>query len=206
MGCAPIDRHLRQAGRRKVRIRHHRTLRADGNTEAHVAFGGPIFYGHAAEDFNEKKDHPGNVFWYQALEANKVYQMLDGKQRKQAEVAKSPKEAEVPFQGPKGQFPGLPVRDMSADQKKQMQKVLSSLVEPFRKDDQEEALACLQKHGGLDGCTLAFYTDEDIGRDEVWDNWRLEGPSFVWYFRGAPHVHVWVNVADDASVKLNSRG
>ena len=33
---------------------------------------------------------------------------------------------------------------------------------------------------------------------------RLEGPSFVWYFRGRPHVHVWVNVADSASVKLNS--
>jgi len=100
--------------RREVRICHHRphhTLRADGNTEAHVAFGGPIFYGHAASGFNEKADHPGNVFWYQALEANKVYQMLDDKQRKRAEVSKSPKEAEVPFQGPKGQFPGFPVRE-----------------------------------------------------------------------------------------------
>jgi len=44
----------------------------------------------------------------------------------------------------------------------------------------------------------------DIGNDKVWDNWRLEGPSFVWYYRGAPHVHVWVNVADDPSVKLNA--
>ena len=38
------------------------------------------------------------------------------------------------------------------------------------------------------------------------DNWRLEGPAFVWYFRGNPHVHVWVHVADDPSVKVNSRG
>jgi len=72
-----------------------------------------------------------------------------------------------------------------------MQKVLSSLIEPFRKDDQDEALRCLTKQGGLDACSLAFFTEDDIGRDEVWDNWRLEGPSFVWYFRGAPHVHVW---------------
>jgi len=28
--------------------------------------------------------------------------------------------------------------------------------------------------------------------------------ALVWYFRGAPHVHVWVNVADDPSVKLNA--
>jgi len=29
----------------------HMTIRADGNTAKHVAFGGPIFYGHAAEGF-----------------------------------------------------------------------------------------------------------------------------------------------------------
>jgi hypothetical protein len=34
----------------------------------------------------------------------------------------------------------------------------------------------------------------------------LEGPSFVWYFRGSPHVHVWVNVADNSAIKLNARG
>ena len=70
--------------------------------------------------------------------------------------------------------------------------------------DRDEVLACLKSQGGLDQCKLAFYTDPDLGNDGVWDNWRLEGPSFVWYFRGAPHVHVWVNVADDPSVKLNA--
>ena len=58
--------------------------------------------------------------------------------------------------------------------------------------------------GGLDRCALAFYTDEDLGQDRVWDNWRLEGPALVWYFRGAPHVHVWVHVSDDPQVKLNA--
>ena len=33
---------------------------------------------------------------------------------------------------------------------------------------------------------LTFYEDGDIGNDKVWDCWRLEGPSFVWYFRGSP--------------------
>jgi hypothetical protein len=58
--------------------------------------------------------------------------------------------------------------------------------------------------GGLDQCYLAFYKEGDLGKDGIYDNWRLEGPSFVWYFRGTPHVHVWVNVADDPKVKLNS--
>ncbi len=185
----------------------HQTLRADGNTEAHVAFGGPIFYGHAAQGFNEKADHPGNVFWPQALAANGVYKMLDGKQRKRALIETSPKESAVGFRGDKiSEAPGLPVRELSADQKAELQKVLMKLVEPFRVEDREEALACLKAKGGLDGCVLSFYEDEDIGDDQVWDNWRLEGPAFVWYFRGSPHVHVWVHVADDPAVKINSRG
>jgi len=183
----------------------HQTLRADGNTQDHVAFGGPIFYGHAAESANEKADHPGNVWWPQAVAANKVYQMLDEKQRKRALADKSPSEQAVAFKGKKvAEAAGLPVKEMSGDQKEEMQKVLALLIDPFRTEDRDEAMACLKKQGGLDGCVLTFYADRDIGNDKVWDNWRLEGPSFVWYFRGSPHVHVWVNVADDASVKTNS--
>jgi hypothetical protein len=82
----------------------HMTLRADGNTEDSVAFGGPIFYGHAASGFTEKVHHPGNVFWHQAVEANKVYSMLEPKQQKVALVEKRPAEAAVGFRGPKGPF------------------------------------------------------------------------------------------------------
>ena len=182
----------------------HMTLRCDGNSADHVAFGGPIFYGHAAQDFNEEANHPGNVFWSQAVVANKLYEILDGRQRKLALVEKSPRESAVSFTGASGKLPGIPASEMSADQKEHLQKVLAKLIEPYRKSDQDEALACLAKQGGLEKCSLAFYKDEDIGSDGVWDNWRLQGPSFVWYFRGSPHVHVWVNVADDPSVKTNS--
>jgi hypothetical protein len=181
----------------------HSTLRCDGNTQKHVAFGGPIFYGHAAGSDDEGTDHPGNVFWEQALAANGVYQMLDGKQRKMAEVAESPSESAVAFR-PSGPLPGIPVSELSRDQREALQKVLSKLIEPFRKVDRDEAVACLNAQGGLDKLHLAFYTDEDSGGDKVWDNWRLEGPSFVWHFRGYPHVHVWVNIADDPSVPLNA--
>ncbi len=187
----------------------HMTVRADGNTESHVAFGGPIFYGHQATQVRgllEQDGHPGNVFWHQAVMANKVYTMLEPPQRQKAVVDKTPEEAAVGFRGAKGGFPGIPVKELAEEQKKELQKVLLALVEPYRAEDQEEALACLKKHGGLDGCGLAFYSDEDHGKDGVWDNWRLEGPAFVWYFRGNPHVHVWVHIADDPSVSLNARG
>ena len=82
--------------------------------------------------------------------------------------------------------------------------MLKLLLEPFRQSDQDEVVRCLTTQGGLDACHLAFYKEGDLGDDGLWDNWRLEGPSFVWYFRGKPHVHVWVNVADSPDIKLNS--
>jgi hypothetical protein len=183
----------------------HLTLRCDGNTTEHVAFGAPIVYGHAASGYHEKPAHPGNVFWHQAKAANEVYQMLDDKHRRQALAQEAPDEALIGFQGKKGKFPGAPIAEMSSDQKTAIQGVLQKLIEPFRKTDRDEVLAALKSQGGLDECNLCFYRRDDLGDDGVWDNWRIEGPAFVWHFRGAPHVHVWVNVADDPSVPLNSR-
>jgi uncharacterized protein DUF3500 len=183
----------------------HMTIRCDGNSADHVAFGGPIFYGHAADTFNEGPKHPGNVFWPQAESANKLYEMLDSKQQKQALIAKGlPAEQKVGFRGKEGDFQGLAVSELSSDQKEHLQKVMAMLVEPYRQSDRDEVTKCLKAQGGLDNCHLAYYSQNDIGKDGVWDIWRLEGPSFVWHYRGAPHVHVWVNVADDPSVKLNA--
>lgn len=183
----------------------HMTLRCDGDSAEHVAFGGPIFYGHDPTGTgDDNAAHDGNVFWSQAVEANRLFEALDGKQQQLALVKKAPQEADVPFRGVGGQFHGLPIAELSADQKARVQEVVRTLVEPFRQSDQDEALKCLHAQGGIDACHLAFFQDGDIGGDRVWDVWRLEGPSFVWHWRGSPHVHVWVNVASDASVQLNA--
>ena len=93
---------------------------------------------------------------------------------------------------------------MSSDQKEHLQKVLPCSSSRTARATATKSRKCLKKQGGLDACHLAFYAQNDIGNDGVWDIWRLEGPSFVWHYRGAPHVHVWVNMADDPSVKLNA--
>jgi hypothetical protein len=185
----------------------HLTVRVDGNSIDSMAFGGPVFHGHQASQttgLNEKVGHPGNIWWPQALEANKVFEMLDGKQREKALAAQLPAEQSVGFRGKDGKFPGIAVSELSADQKSQLQKTIKLVFEPYRNADQEEVRECLQKQGGLDACSLAFYAQGDIGDDGVWDNWRLEGPSFVFYFRGSPHVHMWINIGSDPSVKLNA--
>jgi len=182
----------------------HMTLRCDGDSAEHVAFGGPIFYGHDAAGDTEEPNHPGNVFWSQAVAANGVFGMLDGRQRSEALVDTLPRENAVAFRGLGTNLPGIAVTDLSADQRAEMDRVLALLLEPFRTADRAEARKCLDTQGGLDACRLAFYRQGDLGNDGVWDCWRLEGPSFVWHFRGAPHVHVWVNIADTPDIATNA--
>ena len=183
----------------------HMTLRCDGDSADHVAFGGPILYAHEGEALFEEPHHPSNVFWPQAVEANKLFGMLDGKQQKQALVVKGmPKEDRVGFRGAEGEFQGVRVSELSRDQQGRLGEIVEMMLEPFRQSDQDEATKYLKSQGGLAGCHLAFYQEGDMGEDGIYDNWRIEGPSFVWYFRGRPHVHVWVNVADSAEIELNA--
>ena len=52
----------------------------------------------------------------------------------------------------------------------------------------------VKSNGGTDKLHMAFYQNGDLGNDKVWDMWRVEGPGFVWHFRGAPHVHAYINI------------
>jgi len=182
----------------------HVTLRCDGDSAEHVAFGGPIFYGHDTGGGTEDAAHTGNVFWPQAVAANGVFAMLDGRQRQLAMVAKTPRENAIAFRRGGAEPQGIAVSDLAADQRAELERVLGVLLEPYRTVDRDEVRGCLARQGGLERCRLAFYGDGDLGGDGVWDNWRLEGPAFVWHFRGSPHVHVWVNIADTPDLTTNA--
>lgn len=174
----------------------HCTARCDGDSVEGEAFGGPIFYGHASQGFNEKPDHPKNVYWYQAKRANEVFQALDAKQR-QIALLGDPREekgtATIELKR-QGKLAGLPVSEMSRDQRELVEKVLHDLLLPFRESDRVKAMEDIKAKNGFDALSMSFYKNLDIGNDGVWDVWQLESPTMVWYFRGAPHVHVWVDV------------
>ena len=193
-----------EPGGRAVRVRHDRPApdhpRGREHGEARGVRRADLLRARRARRTTRRRTTPDNVFWPQAVAANKVYGMLDDKQRKAALVKTTPKgEGDVGFRGEKAKDqPGLLISELTGDVRKEIQKVLEVLVEPFRTEDRDECVAMLKAQGGLDKCKLSYFADQDIGFDDVWDNWRIEGPSFVWYFRGCPHVHVWVNVADDA--------
>jgi hypothetical protein len=167
----------------------HLTLRADGNTVDKAAFGGPLIYGHGEESARK------NLFNDQTVAVNKLFRALDAKQAERALVAKAPSEAAVPLQGKEGRFPGVPVADLSADQQALVEKTLRHLLSPYRTADVDEVFQVLQANGGLKSLNLAWYQEGDLLEDKEWDIWRVEGPGFVWHFRGAPHVHAYINIA-----------
>jgi hypothetical protein len=179
----------------------HVTRRCDGDSVAGAAFGGPIFYGHqAGEDDEEKPDHPGNAYWYQAKRANKLFQALDGKQRKLAllnHARPERKEETVKLSGKTSGLAGIPVSELSRDQKDLVRKVMMDVLAPFRKKDAEESMKMIEKNG-FDHLHMAFYKDQDVGSDGIWDVWQIEGPAMIWYFRGDPHVHTWVHIRESA--------
>ena len=167
----------------------HLTLRADGDSVDQAAFGGPLIYGHGVEEATK------NLFYYQTKQVNEVFGALEGKQREQALVAAAPTESAVDLQGDQGKFPGIAVKELKADQKKLVEGTLKTLLAPYRDADVDEVFAILKASGGVDSLHLAFYQEDDLGSDKVWDIWRVEGPAFVWHFRGAPHVHAYINIA-----------
>jgi hypothetical protein len=179
----------------------HDTLRADGNSVEGAAFGGPIFYGHAADGHNtEDSKHTNNVWWYQGDQANKIFRTLDDKQQAAALVDKAEEDEPktTSLKGDKLPSTGLAVANLDSQQKAMVSQLLELMLRPFRAFDAEEVRSCLDANGGVDKMRLTFFKEGDLGNDGVWDIWKLEGPAFSWYFRGSPHVHTWLNVASRA--------
>jgi len=186
----------------------HLTLRAGGDAPSPLAFGGPIFYGHAtgtwwSGGFVERAHHPGNVFFPQAEAATALYDVLDGSQQQTARVTTTPDESDVTFVTAENRR-GLSLATLSPDQLGEAGRLLGILIEPFRVEDRAAVRAALSSQGGLAACNLSFFEPWYRRGDDLWDCFRLEGPSLTWHFRGAPHVHVWVHVASRPDVPFNS--
>lgn len=167
----------------------HLTLRADGNTVDNAAFGGPLIYGHGQEEPDQ------NLYLFQTKQANEVFKALDAKQAKSALLPTAPNESAVQIQGASGVFPGISVGEMSSDQQKLVEDTLKVLLAPYRQEDVDEVMEMVKAQGGVGKLNMAFYQNGDLKNDKVWDIWRVEGQSFVWHFRGAPHVHAYINIA-----------
>lgn len=75
---------------------------------------------------------------------------------------------------------------MTEDQQKLVKATLATLMAPYSEKDIAEVMSIVDAHGGFGKLNMAFYQQGDLNNDKVWNIWRVEGPSFVWQFRGAP--------------------
>lgn len=182
---------------------HHVTRRCDARSDKGHGFGGaPIFYGHyphpvknMRENFNEAKDHLGNPYWYQGKIFNRFVQGLDGRQRAMglaAEPRGEQPEAVVKIATEKR---GLPCSELSADQKKLLLETMRGMMGMFREDDVKATIETIRKKEIVNQLRVSWFGGEyDIGSDQVWDTWQIEGPDMVWYFRGVPHIHCYFHL------------
>ena len=106
-------------------------IRCDGDFADGIAWAGPVYYGHSPNGWSG-----GNVFNYQTKSVSAVYKALDEKQRKQAVIAKgNPGEQakSVQFKPKAEDRPGLPIAELSKDQKAAVEVMLSSCRRTARK-------------------------------------------------------------------------
>ncbi len=175
---------------------HHVTRRCNAHTDKGMGFGGgPVFYGHFDKKFRETSEHIGNPYWYQGKIFNEFIQALDSKQQARALAGDQPRPERGNIIAKKDSgWDGLACSELSTDQKKQLKQTMRRMLEMFRQDDVDATLRTIEKHG-LDRLNVACYDGKfDLGKDQEWDTWQIEGPEMVWYFRGYPHIHTYFHV------------
>jgi hypothetical protein len=183
---------------------HHVTRRCNAHSDQGSGFcGAPIFYGHYPhpvdrmnDNFREAKDHPGNPYWYQGKVFNRFVQSLSGQQQEKGLVLGDPR-SEEPDAVVKTPLMtrGLACSELSDDQKKLFVETMRDMLAMFRKDDVAATMQSIEKNDVVNRLHVSWFEGKyDIGSDQVWDTWQIEGPDMVWYFRGEPHIHCYFHL------------
>jgi hypothetical protein len=125
-------------------------------------------------------------------------QALDGRQRAMGLVSVEPR-GEQPDVVVKiasaSEKRGLRCSELSADQKKLLIETMRGMMAMFREDDVKATIETIRKKGIVNQLQVSWYGGQyDIGSDQVWDTWQIEGPDMVWYFRGVPHIHCYFHL------------
>lgn len=171
----------------------HFTLRVDGNYDDKIAFGGPILYGHGEERRAEL-----NLWYDHVLQGTSMCDMLDGKQRRKAVTLSELPDENVVTARPAITHDGISFSELSDDQLAHAIKVIERLLGQYGPEAIKEMRAVIAANGGWSKLSLAFYSRFDRHFDGKWDVWRVEGPGFLYFFRGEPHVHAYINIGKQA--------
>ncbi len=183
----------------------HLNLRLGGRSREGVAFGGPQVYGDQAG--NGEIGLPGNAYRDQLELGQQLFSSLSLGERQLARQPKAPVQTAIELQGARGVFPGISVADLAQDKRESATHIVASILDTYAAEDVEYAWECIQHNGGVDAMSLVDYAqDHQNGRnfgDGPSQIFRLEGPAAVFYYRGEPHLHAFLNVGMDGEHPLS---
>jgi Protein of unknown function (DUF3500) len=179
----------------------HVNLRIGGKSREGVAFGGPQVYGD--QRGNGITGLPGNLYRDQFLLAQRLFRSLDDGRRKQALMEEAPVQTQIEVQGRTGSFVGIPVSELASSGKDLARDLVERILSTYAEQEVAYARECLTANGGVENLFLSYYQHDDDGEIPEAQVFRLEGPASVFYFRGYPHVHAFLNVAMDGDAPLS---
>src|SRR6266571_2273976 len=180
----------------------HLNLRLGGKSREGVAFGGPQVYGD--QRGNEIAGLPGNLYRDQFLFGQRLLRSLDAGRRKHALLEGAPVQTQIELQGRRGSFSGIPVAELAPEGKALALELVERIFSTYPLDDVTYARECLVVNGGVEALFLSYYQHGEDGEIPEGQVFRLEGPGSVFYFRGYPHVHAFLNVAMDGDAPLSA--
>jgi hypothetical protein len=179
----------------------HLNLRVGGRSREGAAFGGPLVYGDQRGD--SRPGLPGNLYRFQFEIAQRLFQSLRPEQQRLALQKASPVQTDIQLQGRQGVFAGVEVATLAPGSRAIARELISGILSTYPAEDAAYAWQCLEHNGGAERLFLSYYEDSEGARGKQYQNFRLEGPAAVFYFRGYPHVHAFINVGMDGDAPLS---
>jgi len=179
----------------------HLNLRVGGRSREGAAFGGPLVYGD--QRGNSVQGIPGNLYRFQFQTAHRLFQSLRPAERQAALQKDSPIQTDIQLQGSQGSFAGVELARASAESRAIARELIDGILSTYPAEDVAFAQQCLERNGGAERLYLSYYEDSEVDRSGQFQNFRLEGPAAVFYFRGYPHVHAFINLAMDGDAPLS---
>lgn len=179
----------------------HLMLRLGGAGSEGVAFGGPIIYGDQRGDFSPGL--PRNVYRYQYEAAGRLLESLDAGQRSAAILPRAPIQTRIELQGGAGEPPGVAVASLPRRSRAITEEIVDGILSTWPDEDVAYSRRCLEANGGIDALHASWYEESEDGGCGDHQIFRLEGAAAVFYFRGWPHVHAFVNIGMDGDRPLS---
>jgi hypothetical protein len=179
----------------------HLNFRLGGQSREGAAFGGPLVYGDQRGD--SRQGLPGNLYRFQFEIAHRLFRSLRPEQQQLALQKTSPVQTDIQEQGSQGVFTGVEIATLSPESRTIARELIDGILSTYPAEDAAYAWKCLEHNGAPERLFLSYYADSEVDGSKQYQNFRLEGPSAVFYFRGHPHVHAFINIGMNADAPLS---